>query len=130
MCRDVIGSGPVRFDDDFEASFETYKRTYTYHFSTVGVNVDAQCEAFLRAQFCGVSTSTCTDQVYCGAYDDDEIGRCGANSCKCSGPNNRDQQVCNEELRDLFASIGGGRDYYKTGQQPQGKICTTFNIRE
>ena len=118
-------------DLDLEELFETYKSRYAnYYMSGVSVNVDAQCEAFLRAQFCGLATSTCTDHVHCGAYDDDEIGQCGAKSCKCSGGNSRYQQVCNEVLRDLFAANGGGMNYYKTGQQPQGKNCTTFNIRE
>ena len=126
MCRDVIGMGPVPFDVATEEMFETYKRHYTNN--ALYVIVDAQCEAFLRAQFCGLSTFTCTDQVHCGAYDDDEIGQCGANSCNC--PANIDQQACKEALRDVFAAIGGGRDYYKTGQQPQGKNCTSFNIRE
>ena len=127
VCRDVIGSGPVVVNLDSEAMFRTYKRMYTN--SYLKVNVDAQCDAFLRAQYCGVSTVTCTDRVYCGAYDDDEIGQCGVNSCKCSGAN-IDQQTCNKVLRDLFTANGGGRNYYKTGQQPQGKNCTTFNIRE
>ena len=125
VCRDVIGSGPIFVDVASEAMFEIYKKNYT----ALGVNVDAQCEAFLRAQYCGLSTVTCTDQVHCGVYDDNEIGQCGANSCKCSGSGIL-QRACNEGLRIGFAAIGGGIAYYKTGQQPEGNNCTEFNIRE
>ena len=125
VCRDVIGLGPIFVDISSEEMFQAYKKNYT----ALGVNVDAQCEAFLRAQYCGLSTVTCTDQVHCGVYDDNEIGQCGANSCKCFGSGVL-QQACNEGLRIGFAAIGGGIAYYKTGLQPEGNNCTTFRIRE
>ena len=125
MCRDVIGSGPIFLDVASEAMFEDYKKNYT----NLGVIVDAQCEAFLRAQYCGLATISCDGLVHCGVYDDDEIGRCGANSCQCSGSGSL-QRACNEGLRIGFAIIGGGIAYYKTGQQPQGNNCTMFNICE
>ena len=126
VCRNVIGSGPVFVDTATEAGFETYKRNYT----SFGVNVDAKCEAFLRAQYCGLSTLTCTGQVRCGPYTDEQIGQCGVNSCQCGG-SGLIQQACNAGLKFGFAGIGGGISYYRTGQQPAGMNCTaTFNIRE
>ena len=125
VCRAVIGSGPVFVDSSTEAGFEAYKKNYT----SLGVNVDAKCEAFLRAQYCGLSTLTCSGEVRCGPYNDDQIGQCGANSCQCGG-SGFFQQGCNAGLKFGFSAIGGGLAYYKTGEQPENMNCTAINIRE
>ena len=125
VCRDVIGSGPVLADTATEAGFEAYKKNYT----ALGVNVDAKCEAFLRAQYCGLSLVTCSGEVRCGPYSENEIGQCGVNSCPCPG-SGFIQQACNAGLKFGFSVIGGGLSYYKTGEQPGNMNCTTINIRE
>ena len=124
VCRDVIGSGPVFVDSATEAGFEAYKKNYT----SIG-NVDAKCEAFLRAQYCGLTLITCAGQVRCGPYTKGQIGQCGVNSCQCGGSGFL-QQACNAGLQVGFAFIGGGLNYHTTGQQPAGMNCTTINIRE
>ena len=125
VCRPVLGSGSVSVDTSSEAAFEVYKMNFTQ----LGVDVDATCEAFLRMQYCGLSTLTCTNQAHCGPYTPTQIGECGANSCKCTG-SGAQAQGCNLGLRIVFAAVGGGLGYYVNGQQPQGTSCTEFNIRE
>ena len=125
VCRDVIGSGPVLADTATEAGFEAYKKNYT----SLDVNVDAKCEAFLRAQYCGLSLVTCSGEVRCGPYSEIEIGQCGVNSCPCPG-SGIFQQGCNAGLKFSFSVIGGGLSYYKTGEQPGNMNCTAINIRE
>ena len=120
VCRPVIGSGPVFVDTSSEAAFANYKMNFT----RLGVTIDATCEAFLRMQYCGLSTLSCTGQAHCGPYTDTQIGVCGVNACKCP------RLGCSAGLEISFRIIGGGLGYYVTGKQPQGTNCTEFNIRK
>ena len=127
ICRGVIGSGPVFMDTATEAGFEASKQNYT----ALGVNADAKCEAFLRAQYCSLLTFTCPGQVRCGPYNGSELGQCGINSCQCTG-SEFIQQACNAQLKYLFSHLAWWTaiNYYKTGEKPKGTNCTTLNICE